>query len=179
MKKQGMNKAVLIGGLLLTAPLIVLFGVSFGKDPYHIDSPLVGRVAPPFELTPVSGGSPISIDSLRGKPVVLNFWATWCGPCQQEHGVLQQASRIFGERVRFIGVVYDDEAARINDFLAQHGSGYPALVDRGGKAAIAYGVSGVPETFFIDSRGQIVSKYEGPLDPNSLVARLEPILEAR
>jgi cytochrome c biogenesis protein CcmG/thiol:disulfide interchange protein DsbE len=177
--KKGMNRAVLIGGLALTVPLLLLFGVSFGKNPYRIDSPLVGRLAPPFELSPVNGGASISVASLHGKPVVLNFWATWCEPCQREHAMLQQASRVLGDRVRFIGVVYDDEASRINEFLAQHGSGYPALVDRGGKAAIAYGVSGVPETFFIDTRGQIVSKFEGPLDPETLMARLGPILEAR
>ncbi len=174
-----MNKTVLAIGLGITVPLIVILALGFGKDPNRIDSPLVGREAPPFELTPVGGGSPIALASLKGKPVVLNFWATWCVPCQTEHGMLQQAAKSMGNHIQFVGVVYDDEDARIQDFLRRHGSGYPALVDKGGKAAIAYGVYGVPETFFIDPRGKIVAKYEGPLSAEILTGYVQQLMEAK
>lgn len=166
--KKGVNKAVLVVGLLLVLPLLVLFAKSFGSDPHAVRSPLVGREAPPFELVSVQDGKPVSLKSLKGKPVVLNFWATWCEPCKLEHGVLYQGSRIFGDQVQFVGVVYDDQKPKIEAFLDRYGSGYPALIDDAGKAAIAYGVTGVPETFFIDASGRIVSKYNGPLSPDLL-----------
>jgi cytochrome c biogenesis protein CcmG/thiol:disulfide interchange protein DsbE len=172
------NKTVLAVGLAITVPLIAVLAMGFGKDPNRIDSPLVGRDAPPFELKPVGGGDPITLTSMKGKPLVVNFWATWCVPCQVEHGLLQQAAQSMGQHVRFLGVVYDDEDARIQEFLKRHGSGYPALVDKSGKTAIAYGVYGVPETFFIDPRGRIVAKYEGPLGPEALAANVQKLLEA-
>jgi cytochrome c biogenesis protein CcmG/thiol:disulfide interchange protein DsbE len=174
---SGVNRKVLIVGFLITAPMIALFALSFGRDPHSVRSPLVGRPAPAFTLAPVGGGDPVSLASLAGKPTLVNFWATWCIPCEQEHGVLQEGARALGDRVRFIGIVYEDEPAVIQRFLDRHGSGYPTLVDVGGRTAIAYGVYGVPETFFIDAGGVIRFKYQGPLSPQMLagyVRRLTP-----
>lgn len=172
----GINKTVLIVGLLLVVPLLLLFFFSFGNDPHAVRSPLIGREAPPFTLASVDDGSPISLASLKGKPVVVNFWATWCEPCKQEHGVLTQAARLYGDRVQFVGVVYEDEKPKIDAFLQRYGSGYPALMDDGGKTAIAYGITGVPETFFIDASGTITSKYNGPLSPDLLRSHVTPLL---
>ncbi len=177
-KKGGVNKAVLVVGLVLVLPLLLLFAASFGSDPHAVRSPLVGREAPPFDLVALDG-SRISLESLRGRPVVINFWATWCEPCKQEHGVLHQASRLWGDRVQFVGVVYDDEKPKIEAFLRRYGSGYPALIDDGGKAAIAYGVTGVPETFFVDAEGRVVSKYNGPLSPDLLRTHVNQLLGGR
>ena len=85
----------------------------------------------------------------------------------EEHPVLQQAARTMGD-VTFLGVVYEDEEAKVAGFLRQQGSTYPTLMDDGGKMAIAYGVYGVPETYFISSDGTIVDKYVGPLDASAL-----------
>ena len=115
--------------------------------------------------------TPISLESLRGKPVVMNFWATWCVPCYQEHPALVGAARALGKDVQFLGVVYEDDEARVGAFLEKRGSAYPSLLDDGGRTAIAYGVAGVPETFFIDAAGRVVEKYVGPLDPET-IARL-------
>lgn len=174
-----MNKKVLIGGLAVVGALVALFAASFGKDPHEIDSPLVGREAPPFALRPLDGGAPMGLGDLRGKPAVVNFWATWCQPCQAEHGVLREAARRYGDGVRFVGIVYEDEPERIQDFLARHGSGYPTLVDQAGKTAIAYGVYGVPETFFLDPGGKIVAKHAGPLTPADIAAYLRPLVATR
>lgn len=173
-----MNKKILFGGLLIVLPLVALFAVSFGNDPHAVRSPLVGRQAPPFSLVDVDGRETISLASLRGKPAVVNFWATWCQPCKAEHGVLTRGAQTFGDRVQFVGIVYEDEPAAINAFLDRYGRGYPALMDDGGKTAIAYGVSGVPETFFIDANGTIVSKFAGPLSPDALAMHVRQLLEA-
>jgi cytochrome c biogenesis protein CcmG/thiol:disulfide interchange protein DsbE len=110
----------------------------------------------------------VTLQTLRGRTVVVNFWATWCVPCFQEHPVLQQAARTMPASVAFLGVVYEDEEAKVASFLRQQGSAYPTLMDDGGKMAIAYGVYGVPETFFISPDGTIVEKYVGPLTASAL-----------
>jgi cytochrome c biogenesis protein CcmG, thiol:disulfide interchange protein DsbE len=172
------NKKVLVAGLLLVVPLIVVLALGFGRDPHAVRSPLIGREAPPFQLTTVGEEGSVSLASLQGKPVVVNFWATWCQPCKQEHGVLTRAARMFGDKVQFVGVVYEDEEPAILDFLGRYGSGYPALLDQGGKTAIAYGVTGIPETFFIGADGKVVSKYAGPLSPDLLAQHVRGLLEA-
>jgi cytochrome c biogenesis protein CcmG/thiol:disulfide interchange protein DsbE len=167
-----MNRKVLVTGLALALPLIVLLFANIGRDPHSIESPLIGRPAPGFSLRPVGGGDPISLESLRGRPVVVNFWATWCIPCVQEHATLTRAARELGDQAHFLGVVYEDTEGPIAGFLRERGQSYPSLLDPEGKTAIAFGVYGVPETYFIDGQGTIVSKFVGPLDPASLDAEL-------
>jgi cytochrome c biogenesis protein CcmG/thiol:disulfide interchange protein DsbE len=167
------NRSVLAIGLLLTLPLVGLLFAGLGKDPRKVESPLVGRSAPAFTLKRVDGGGEVSLESLRGRPVVLNFWATWCVPCYDEHPVLLQGARVLGKDVEFLGVVYEDEEDRVNGFLAQHGNAFPSLMDDAGKTAIAYGVAGVPETFFIDKTGKVVEKHVGPLNARALHALIE------
>jgi cytochrome c biogenesis protein CcmG, thiol:disulfide interchange protein DsbE len=167
------NRKVLVAGVVIALPLLAVLVANLGRDPHSVRSPLVGRPAPPFSLVPVGGGTPISLESLHGKPVVINFWATWCVPCFQEHAVLVDSARSLAD-VQFLGIVYEDEEARTGEFLRQRGTAYPSLMDKDGKTAIAYGVFGVPETFFIDRVGRIVEKVVGPLDRGavlSLVAR--------
>jgi cytochrome c biogenesis protein CcmG/thiol:disulfide interchange protein DsbE len=162
-----MNRKVLLVGFALAAALVIILFAGLGKDPQAIDSPLVGRNAPPFTLREVGSGQPVSLESLRGKPVVLNFWATWCGPCYEEHPTLVAVARA-NPNVRFLGVVFQDSEAKIQQFLNERGRAYPTVVDDGGKTAIAYGIGGVPETFFLDATGKIVAKYSGPLDAETL-----------
>jgi cytochrome c biogenesis protein CcmG/thiol:disulfide interchange protein DsbE len=163
------NARVLVASLAVVLPLLAILVLNLGRDPHSVRSPLVGRPAPAFSLAPAGGGVPMSLDALRGRPVVINFWATWCAPCSQEHAALTQSARALRD-VQFLGVVYEDEEANIQAFLRQRGSAYPSLIDPGGKTAIAFGVFGVPETFFIDGGGRIVEKYVGPLDPDRIAA---------
>ena len=166
-----MNRRILAVGLLLTLPLVGVLVAGLGRD-LTVRSPLVGRPAPAFSLRPVGGGTPLGTAELRGKPAVVNFWATWCVPCYQEHGVLTRAARALEGRVRFVGVVYEDSEENVMGFVREQGSSYPSLLDDDGKTAIAYGIFGVPETFFLDAGGTVVSKFVGPLDDARLAAEL-------
>jgi cytochrome c biogenesis protein CcmG/thiol:disulfide interchange protein DsbE len=166
------NRTVLIIGIVIVAAIVFVLFAGLGKDPAHIDSPLVGRPAPAFALKAVGTGETVDLDSLRGKPVVINFWATWCGPCYEEHPTLVANARNLQPEVQFIGIVFNDTDDKIMRFLAERGSAYPTLLDTNGKTAIAYGVGGVPETFFLNPKGTIVAKFEGPLTTEALQAEL-------
>jgi len=171
-KPRPFNRRVLLAGLVVVAPLVAVLVMNLGRNPHLIASPLVGRAAPDFVLRPLDGGEPVTLASLRGRPVVLNFWATWCVPCFEEHAVLVSAARATGDRAHFIGVVYQDDEEQVRAFLARQGSAYPSLLDPGSRTAIAFGIFGVPETFFIDGEGRIAAKHVGPLDAPSLEAKL-------
>jgi cytochrome c biogenesis protein CcmG/thiol:disulfide interchange protein DsbE len=168
-----LNRKVLAVGLLGIAPLLAVLFANLGRNPHAVDSPLIGKPAPLFSLPSAGEGKRVSLESLRGRPVVVNFWATWCVPCLEEHPVLLRAARRLGEQVAFLGVVYQDQPAAVASFLAERGSAYPSLLDEGGRAAIAYGVYGVPETYFLDARGVITDKRVGPLDERLLQGYLE------
>ncbi|HEV2721507.1 MAG TPA: redoxin family protein [Thermoanaerobaculia bacterium] len=167
-----MNRIVLISGIVIFAALVGVLFLNLGHDPSAINSPLVGKPAPDFALKAVGTGETVDIAKLRGKPAIINFWATWCGPCYQEHPVLVQNARVLGRDVQFVGVVFNDTEQKIQAFLAERGSAYPTLLDEQGKTAVAYGVGGVPETFFLDKNGTIVAKYAGPLSTEELQANL-------
>jgi len=169
----GVNRKALVLGSLVVLPLLAVLVLNLGRDPHSVRSPLVGKTAPSFALATVDGLETVSLQSLKGRPAVVNFWATWCVPCYQEHPALNGAAQAMRD-VQFLGVVYEDEPERVQAFLRERGNAYPSLLDQGGRTAIAYGVAGVPETFFIDGAGRIVEKYVGPLDPETitrLVAR--------
>ena len=163
-----MNRKVFVIGLIVALPLVALLFASLSRDPTRIESPLNGRPAPAFRLAPLDGGAPLTLDSLRGRVIVLNFWATWCVPCVEEHAALAQAAQQFGRETAFLGVVYEDSAPEVRTFLGRSGAAYPMVMDEGGRTAIAYGVYGVPETFFISADGVIVDKHVGPLTPERL-----------
>jgi cytochrome c biogenesis protein CcmG, thiol:disulfide interchange protein DsbE len=166
-----MNRTVLLVGGFIVVAVVGILVLGLGKDPNTIASPLVGRVAPPFVLREVGSGKSLSLDEFRGKPVVLNFWATWCGPCYEEHPVLVSNARSLPQ-VQFLGVVFQDSEDKIQRFLDDRGRAYPTVIDDAGKTAIAYGVGGVPETFFLDASGRIVAKYTGPLTTETLQSNL-------
>ncbi|MDE0883416.1 MAG: redoxin domain-containing protein [Myxococcota bacterium] len=169
-----MNKWVLMAGLLIAAPLVWILASGFGKDPHAIVSPLVGKEAPTFTLRPLKGGEAVGLKR-GGLPTVLNFWATWCRPCVQEHGVLSAAAQRYRGKVRFLGLVYEDTEIRIRSYIKKSGAAYPILIDEAGKTAIAYGVYGVPETFFISAEGEIIAKHAGPLSPQAIEGYLQKL----
>jgi cytochrome c biogenesis protein CcmG/thiol:disulfide interchange protein DsbE len=170
-----MNRFALSIGGLVTILLVTVLMAGLGRDPKHIDSPLIGKPAPPFTLKRAGSGESIDLSAFRGKPVVLNFWATWCAPCWEEYPILNESSRMLGERVQFLGVVFQDDEAKILDFLQQRGAAYPTVIDNRGKTAITYGVGGVPETFILDASGIIVAKHDGPISAEQLQSYLAEV----
>ncbi len=164
------NYKLLVGGLLLVVPFVILLAVSFGRDPRATPDALNGQPAPAFDLIDMDG-NPVSLADFQGKPVVMNFWSTWCGPCKIEHPLLLEAPSHF-PNVVFLGVVYQDDAAKARVYLDRAGSAYPHLVDPAGRLAVDYGVTGVPETYFIDAEGNIAYKHKGALSPGVLYEHL-------
>lgn len=169
---------VLGSAVALCVGLLVVLYQGFGRNPHEVPFMLTGQAAPPFELKVLETGQAVSLEELKGQPLVLNFWASWCGPCQVEHPVLEWGARRYGQQVRFLGVVFEDTEENARAFLSKHGASYPQLVDPRGRMAVDYGVAGVPETYFIDSAGMIRGKHVGPIDPQSLEARVQELLAA-
>ena len=161
---------------LVVAPFLILLASRFGHDPHALPSVLVGKAAPPFVLTKLDG-TPLDSQSLRGKPAVLNFWSTWCVPCKIEHEVLQEGARIYGDRVQFLGVVYQDTAEAARAYLRTVTNRYPHVVDPKGQVAIEHGVSGVPESYFVNAEGTIVHKQVGVVTPDILHSQLGAMLQ--
>ena len=156
-------------------PLLVVLALGFGLDPRAVPSVLPGRAAPPCTLTGLDGEA-TTLAQFRGRPIVLNFWASWCVPCVAEHQTLQQAARRYGEQVQFLGVVYQDEPDSARRYLARHGSSFLQTLDPSSRCAIEYGVAGVPETFYIDAGGIVVDKSVGPVTPQGLTTTLTAML---
>jgi len=172
-----MNRSVLFIGIVIAAALVVILFVGLGKNPSEIRTPLIGKPAPSFALREVGTNNTIDISQYRGKPLVINFWATWCGPCWEEHPVLVANARMLQPNVQFLGVVFQDQEDKILGFLQQRGTSYPTVVDDRGKTAIAYGVGGVPETYFLDANGVIRAKYAGPMSGDIIQANLQKVLQ--
>jgi cytochrome c biogenesis protein CcmG/thiol:disulfide interchange protein DsbE len=165
-------------GLGIALAIIALLGYGLTRDPRTIPSPLPGTPAPVFTLPTMEPVDTVDLRALRGSVVVLNFWASWCGPCRIEHADLVAAAERFQPRgVQFFGLIYQDSPRNAREFLRQLGAfNYPSLLDQGTRTAISYGVTGVPETFIIDAEGTVVFKHNGPITERQLAAVIEPLL---
>jgi cytochrome c biogenesis protein CcmG, thiol:disulfide interchange protein DsbE len=160
---------------LVVVPLAWLLVQGFGRDPRELASPRIGARAPAWSLTTLDGETLTSAD-LANTPYVLNFWASWCIPaCVDEHPVLAAAHE---DGVVVVGVLYQDEPGDAQGFLDRYGdAGYEHLLDDRGTLAIEYGVTGPPETFFVDAGGIVRSRQWGPLTEASMdehLAGIEP-----
>jgi cytochrome c biogenesis protein CcmG/thiol:disulfide interchange protein DsbE len=175
---MAVNWKVLAAGAVVAIPLVATLATGFGTDPRGVSNALEGREAPVFSMTVLGeDGRKVDLADLRGKPVVLNFWSTWCQPCKLEHPHLVQAAQTWGPQgVSFYGVLFSDDPENAARFLQREGHAFPVLYDPAQRVAIDYGVTGVPETFFIDASGQIVRKVSGPVSFAEISATLEPLL---
>jgi cytochrome c biogenesis protein CcmG, thiol:disulfide interchange protein DsbE len=159
-----------------------VLGARFGTDPTLVASPLLGRPAPRATLPLLDGGGQVSLEALRGQVVVVNFWASWCAPCRAEHPDLVAAAAAYrAAGVRFVGVVYQDTPQAARRFLEElgRGQGYLYVTDPGSRAAIDFGVFGIPETFFIDRRGTVAAKITGKSSFPLLADTLDQLLAGK
>ncbi|MFP2929264.1 TlpA family protein disulfide reductase [Pyxidicoccus sp. 3LG] len=159
----------------LSLGLLFVLYKGFGRNPHEVPFMMKGQPAPAFSLRALDTGEKVSLDDLKGRPVVINFWASWCGPCQMEHPVLEWGSRQFGSQAVFLGVVFEDTEDNARRFLQRHGASFPQLMDPRSRMAVDYGVAGVPETYFIDPQGRIAGKHVGPIDPQTLTTRIREL----
>jgi cytochrome c biogenesis protein CcmG/thiol:disulfide interchange protein DsbE len=176
--------------VLVFIPLIVFLGLAAlflirlgAGDISRIPSVLIGHPAPATMLPGVAGlernGKPVpglEADSFKGAVAVLNVWASWCVPCRDEAPLLLTLAR--DQRVRILGINYKDSAENARRFLARYGNPYGANgADLNGRAAIEWGVYGVPETFVVGRDGRIAYKLIGPIEPVNLEKVLKPEIE--
>lgn len=137
---------------------------------------LVGEPAPNFALTDLNGNL-VQLSSLRGRPVIVHFWASWCGPCVEEFPLLLNASAAHRQSdLAIVGIVYNDRSAAAAAFMTRTGATWPATMDPGGGVATRYGIIGPPDTFFIDRNGVIVGRQIGQLSATDLQHGLAQIL---
>ena len=125
-------------------------------------------------------GQEVSLSELRGSVVMLDFWSSWCPPCRQEAPVLAQLYREYeGRNVKFVGVAIWDDPEDVARYVREFGLTYPNVLDERGRIAIDYGVRGIPEKFFIDSEGNMVRKFVGPINVQKLRDTLDGLLESQ
>lgn len=153
---------------LSALPIVALLGYGLTRDAKLVPSPLPGKEAPGFALQTLRGDT-LRLSDLQGQVVLLNFWASWCLACLGEHQLLVEADRRWRDQgLRVVGVVYQDTRDNALQWLRQRGGEWPNGLDRHSRTAIAYGLFGVPETFFIDRQGRIAYKQIGPVTPEVL-----------
>jgi cytochrome c biogenesis protein CcmG/thiol:disulfide interchange protein DsbE len=161
---------------ILPVPVIGLLAFGLTRDVQVLPSAIVGEPAPDFHLATMSGDS-LALEDLAGEIVILNFWASWCIPCRQEHPALVRATETYDPgKVRVLGVLYQDEPSKAKRFMDRFGGEWETVLDPGTRTAIDFGVYGVPETFFLNADGQIAYKHIGPLNWGIIEAKVDSIL---
>lgn len=163
---------------LSVIPVLVLLAYGFWTDPRYVPSPLIEKPAPPFALA-LFDGAHLNLEGLRGKVVVVNFWASWCFPaCYEEAPVLEAAWRAYKDRdVVVVGVNVQDTEKAAKEFMDRFQFTFPNGPDPGGKISIDYGVYGIPETFVLDKAGRIAYKHVGAVTAEVLSTQLELLLQ--
>ena len=178
------HRLVVLIPLIAFLALAALFMLRLGSgDPSRIPSALIGRPAPHTSLPPIPGlerdGQPVpglDRETFTGAVTVLNVWASWCVPCHDEAPLLIRLAA--DRRIRVVGINYKDQPDNARRFLGRHGNPFVANgIDSTGRAAIEWGVYGVPETFVVGRDGRIAFKLIGPITPDNLDRAVQPAIE--
>jgi cytochrome c biogenesis protein CcmG/thiol:disulfide interchange protein DsbE len=157
---------LLVWGMLNKQPITGLSGVT-----------MVNRAAPEFTLTTFKGNT-ISLKDLRGKPVVINFWASWCPPCRIEAPLIERTWRTYKNRgLIFLGVNIQDRKDDALNYMREFDITYPNGPDPTGEISIDYGVSGLPVTFFVSRKGDVVRRWVGAIEKPLLINSIREILQ--
>ena len=176
-RRRGHLARWLAGAVLLVLVVVgIVLATRTPQEATEVQSPLLGHDAPAFTGVSLTDGTPVSLHSLRGHYVVLNFFASWCIPCQQEAPDLSrfhfQQSRTSGG-ADMVSVVFHDTTSTAKGFLRQNGDLWPAISDPGGAIAEHYGVTAPPTTFVIDPAGRVAAVLEGPATQKNLDTSLQ------
>jgi cytochrome c biogenesis protein CcmG/thiol:disulfide interchange protein DsbE len=182
-RSPGPRRRMAVTGLVVIGALLsVAIWQAESSSPTISSNPLVGRtghLAPAFSLPSLSSpGHNVSLAALRGKPLVINFWASWCVPCRTEMPLLEQANRAEHGRVRFLGIDANDTPGAARDFLNQVHVTYPVVSDDAANVATQFSLFGLPTTVFISPSGKIVGRAIGQLHPDTLRAALKEAFDA-
>lgn len=159
--------------LLPAAVFIAIFGVYLFRD---ARKPVVGSTAPDFTAPYLEEAGSFRLSSLRGKPVLLNFWASWCAPCEDEAPLLQEAYARYGDDVEFVGIDIRDARDDAIGFVEDYDLTYPQVRDEVLRVYTQYGLLGQPESFFIDQDGVVVQHVKGPLREEVLYQYLDVLV---
>ena len=171
------GRVKLAAQLVTLACVAGLLALLVWKLAHQQHAPPVGAQAPAFTLSRLNGPGSLSLASLRGHPVVLNFWASWCLPCKSEAPVLEQDWLRYKSRgIDFVGIDYHDFPGEARTFIAAHGLTFPMLDDSPGGVTGSYGISQVPETYVLDASGKVVAHLAGPINSSEFAAAFRAAL---
>jgi cytochrome c biogenesis protein CcmG, thiol:disulfide interchange protein DsbE len=162
--------------LFIAIAVYFLLALNPNRDPQALPSALINKPAPEFTLAGFDGRDGLKLDALKGRVVLVNFFASWCEPCRDEHPVLMQLAK--NDLVALYGIDYKDKPEDAQRFLKQLGDPYRTIgLDTSGRTAIDFGVYGVPETYVIDQQGRIRLRHVGPLSATDVAQELLPLLK--
>jgi cytochrome c biogenesis protein CcmG, thiol:disulfide interchange protein DsbE len=176
-----MTRTLKVSAQVLAGALVAgLLAALIWRVAHQASPPKIGKQAPRFSLERLDGTGSLGLDKLRGKAVVVNFWASWCAPCKSESAALQRAwQKHRGSGVVVVGIDYHDVVGDAKRFVSKHELTYPILRDGDGSVGTRYDLTGVPETFFIDRRGRLVGeRVQGPIDKGDNVEKFESGIRA-
>jgi cytochrome c biogenesis protein CcmG/thiol:disulfide interchange protein DsbE len=156
--------------------LVVVLMLAFRRDPQDIRTGTVNKPAAAFTLDRLDGTGKVALADHAGKVLVLNFFASWCIPCKEENPALVRVwERYRSSDVVVIGIVYQDSLDSARRYVRDNGVTWPTLTDDDGRIAFAYGVFGIPETYFIGPDGIVAGRHIGPIDEATLVTAIESL----
>ena len=158
---RGLKVAGQLSALALVLGLLGLLIWKIASDDAPVAS--VGKAVPHFDLPTLSGDERVAVADHVGKPMVINFWATWCVPCRTEAPLLERAAKRYDDRVVFIGVDVRDFNGDAKNFVEKHGLTYLIAYDGPAKLWEPWGITGLPETFFVDRNGTIIDHKVGEI----------------
>ena len=175
----GASVGLAVGLLVLIAAGVAMWGNGMGARARATGRPLAGQPAPGFTVR-LLDGSTLTLSDLRGRVVVINFWATWCPPCEDELPALQAVGEAYGPRgVVVVGIAFQDEETDVREMMTRFGIAYPVGMDVGERISSDYGITGVPETFIVDPEGRVASLHIGPVSAEQLRGELDRLLQGR
>lgn len=175
--KRGLRNLLYVLPVLFFIALAGYFALALrpGYDPHYVPSAMIDKEAPRFMLSGLDGQG-VSRDALRGGPVLINFFASWCVPCRIEHPLLMRLAE--QDHLPLYGIDYKDQPDDARKLLSQFGDPYRAVgLDRDGRVGLDFGVYGVPETYVLDGSGHIRKRFVGPLTAEQVNDELLPLLK--